>query len=563
LLLFYAPSGLPIRTETLDLTGFSLERFAWDKSGKLMNYNSTSQKKTFGYLPGGTLHYAGEEIYEFSSKNRLCLQGPHLQIDIENIDSFGRPMSVMIKGELIEEEYNNAGELTRQGEKTLEWDPWGKLINVSSHDFTWQAVYDPFGRRIQTNYTQNSEETITTTFYDPEKEFEEIGVKIGSKVYWKFYGPSACDAVSCGSDYFILKYNSLGQLEALITSKDMTPVETLPTAYGPIVDVQSPKDLRSFALALSWRSKAQDPTGFIWMGARYYDPKTAKFLKPDPLGHPICIGLYSYALGDPINYTDPDGRFASQAYNSIKSVILEDFHPSRYRQLAIAANNNYYAKLADDGLSKSTTFTVGSRRSEFYSNIIFINGINNTEEDARESANYLSNLGEGVKISVVYNPMSYKNHRIVSGCLDVLEGARVSLGPDGYAGPFLERAVQQSLQSDPEKYLLIIAHSKGNIDAYNVLSRLDKQAKQKVIFSAVAPAKIIPDYLCKKSFNYTSTRDFVSYLDIYGMLEYGNELQVLKAHENAPTFDHALSSPTFQECLTEIINGQVETRSIR
>ena len=44
------------------------------------------------------------------------------------------------------------------------------------------------------------------------------------------------------------------------------------------------------------------------MGARCYDPNAAGFISPDPLGHTATPDLYSYALGDPINFFDPTGR---------------------------------------------------------------------------------------------------------------------------------------------------------------------------------------------------------------------------------------------------------------
>jgi uncharacterized protein RhaS with RHS repeats len=41
------------------------------------------------------------------------------------------------------------------------------------------------------------------------------------------------------------------------------------------------------------------------MGARYYDPNTARFTQPDPSGQET--NPYLYAAGDPINLTDPSG----------------------------------------------------------------------------------------------------------------------------------------------------------------------------------------------------------------------------------------------------------------
>jgi RHS repeat-associated protein len=91
-------------------------------------------------------------------------------------------------------------------------------------------------------------------------------------------------------------------------------------AYGPLpgqTAVDTGNLLQSLATATVWQGRRLDPTGFYWMGARYYDPGTGRFLSPDPLGHGASLSLYDYAGGDPVNQLDPDGRCVSKvpSYN--------------------------------------------------------------------------------------------------------------------------------------------------------------------------------------------------------------------------------------------------------
>ena len=86
--------------------------------------------------------------------------------------------------------------------------------------------------------------------------------------------------------------------------------------YGPITTPPYENTLLSYARSHLWRSFRSDPTGLIWMGARYYSPRATRFLSPDPIGASNCLNLYHYAYGDPINYHDPDGRFGSAVYHS-------------------------------------------------------------------------------------------------------------------------------------------------------------------------------------------------------------------------------------------------------
>jgi RHS repeat-associated protein len=60
-----------------------------------------------------------------------------------------------------------------------------------------------------------------------------------------------------------------------------------------------------------WRyatSYTDTTTGYLKLGARYYNPTTARFTQPDPAA---TCGGYTYANDNPTNYTDPSGRSAT------------------------------------------------------------------------------------------------------------------------------------------------------------------------------------------------------------------------------------------------------------
>jgi RHS repeat-associated protein len=54
-----------------------------------------------------------------------------------------------------------------------------------------------------------------------------------------------------------------------------------------------------------------DDTGLYYYGARYYDPAIGRFISPDiyiqNFTNPQTINRYSYALNNPLRYTDPTG----------------------------------------------------------------------------------------------------------------------------------------------------------------------------------------------------------------------------------------------------------------
>ncbi len=63
---------------------------------------------------------------------------------------------------------------------------------------------------------------------------------------------------------------------------------------------------------ITYASQMTDPTGLIYLSARYYDPYTGRFLELDPLmGHlsdPQTLDRYVYCANNPLIHTDPKGR---------------------------------------------------------------------------------------------------------------------------------------------------------------------------------------------------------------------------------------------------------------
>ncbi|MEM7174423.1 MAG: RHS repeat-associated core domain-containing protein [Chlamydiota bacterium] len=88
--------------------------------------------------------------------------------------------------------------------------------------------------------------------------------------------------------------------------------------YGPKQPSLPAHDVTFYAQTLAWHSKETDPTGLIWLGKRYYNPQTGRFLSPDPVGGFACIDMYGYVAGDPINFYDLDGRWKSDLYSVIR-----------------------------------------------------------------------------------------------------------------------------------------------------------------------------------------------------------------------------------------------------
>jgi len=77
---------------------------------------------------------------------------------------------------------------------------------------------------------------------------------------------------------------------------------------------QQPTSTTGYVLNLRYPGQYYDTeTGFMYNGARYYEPSTGRFPQPDPSGVQGGFGLYIYGLNNPLHYFDPDGLQAQPA----------------------------------------------------------------------------------------------------------------------------------------------------------------------------------------------------------------------------------------------------------
>ncbi|MCX6934091.1 MAG: RHS repeat-associated core domain-containing protein, partial [Verrucomicrobia bacterium] len=153
----------------------------------------------------------------------------------------------------------------------------------------------------------------------------EIGVAVNGAKAWKVYGPDL--------DGVFGSLQGTGGLEAAITDADRSTsgvigdqfgngvaavtggnlswFATRVGSYGPLPgsEVQTLTEVSKLAESTAWRGRRVDATGFIFLGARYYEPNGGRFLSADPMGHGASMSLYDYCNGDPVNSFDPDGRY--------------------------------------------------------------------------------------------------------------------------------------------------------------------------------------------------------------------------------------------------------------
>ena len=554
--LSYTKSGLPHKTFIhIRGEGFS-EKMSWNSSSKLESYEGFGKERSCFYTPSNNLEQIGDEKYQLDfggigpgkvTKTKAYALTP------DNTDLFGRPTFYEEEGAVI---YDALGQLVQKGEASYGFDPWGRLVSVSSCFLEWRGVYDALGRLLKVKEQEEGRTTTTKFYYDPEGEFKELGVEVDEKAFWKLSGPALVDAVIDDNEQVAyLTYNTLQQLEVITTKEGITTQSSYPEAYGySSYQAPSPLTLVEYAFSISWRGLRVDSTGLILIGARYYDPKYGTFLTPDPAGPLVCLDLYTYAMSDPINYYDPDGRFASSLYKggvgafklgALAVDVLHRHSPSYHGTRLLS--NKVSAWMVDYGFSRSKDLEIpGIKDSNI--GINFVPGIRYSLEETKKMGEYIREFSGHLSIQLTH-AASYGS---------ILDPIMCLLDKIGWRFPptiLLRRKwIAFFKKNGPDAVYLQICHSRGGLHVKKALLDTPKEIRDRIIVLAIAPAAIIPKELCMDSFNYMSKRDFVTLTDVIGYAKHKDELIILEPHPDAPLVDHSFTSPTFKKAIGEAIS---------
>ena len=281
--------------------------------------------------------------------------------------------------------YDAAGAVTARGieeaiNQDLTWDSFGRLVTVSQRNnndrgYNWKTTYDGLGRRLQTSYcdatgNQTTSSALTINYYyDPEVEFLELGRDYFGRT-WNLYGPD-CSGTYGGAqgvggletttaeghdEVHGIVNNVFGDILGITTGGVFNPWGNVLGGYGAM-----PGSSVNADLVPQWRSHYLDWTGFYYMGTRYYEPKSGRFLSPDPLGHDASLSLYDYCDGDPVNGLDPDGRCGKAAINAEVHEMTEGpgFIGDRFGIEALSNYRDNVNYMANKGLYEAPDLKTG------------------------------------------------------------------------------------------------------------------------------------------------------------------------------------------------------------
>jgi|GEM_PF-1755090 len=423
------------------------------------------------------------------------------------------------------------------------YDAYDRLAFVDKEDHIINYIYDALHRRLA---KITPDETILY-IYDG---LNEIGSVIDGQIHdLRVLGPGRGAEIGGAVliEYQQTPYQPLhtinGDLIGLIdlTTGALAHQRTF-TAFGETAD--------PFPLTWGFQSKRFDPeTGLYFFGRRYYEPETGRFFTPDPRGFEAITNRYYYVLNNPLLLVDEYGLYTE---------LASDLFPRRPHPQTLPYYSNGIPKIEPRKFetlgnrkqtwTQSSNSDLGRPEPGDFLRYTSVNGIRNTFDMARESAEHVSDCVGGYNIHLTHNA----THGVIQ------DGIECALLLRGYATEPVSRLMDNwnnLLDNGPQgRYIIHFAHSQGGAVTRNALALMEEEKRNRIFVVGCATLLHTPNELCAGSWHFGSHNDVVPFLQYWFSKKDNFEpanIDFFKKHSDAPMFDHSINSPTFRNQITQ------------
>jgi RHS repeat-associated protein len=201
--------------------------------------------------------------------------------------------------------YDANGNMIKRNGQQLRWNAENQLqLITTAKNRAVRYSYDAWGDRVLQERLRNGKVTERTFFFAP---YVDDSTSAGLNKY--FYAGDRLVARKNSTGTFTYHSDRLGSTR-LVTDRTGRPRQRYD--YQPFGErVGQPTSTFSNDIRFAGQ-RIDDLTGLVYMNARFYDPRLARFasadsLVPDPF-EPQALNRYAYAYNNPTSYTDPSGH---------------------------------------------------------------------------------------------------------------------------------------------------------------------------------------------------------------------------------------------------------------
>ncbi len=312
----YDPVGNTQAVDTTLPTGTDNQQFCYDELDRLTSA-STNTTTPCGTQSAGTLSAANyTESFTYDQNNRLTT-GPLGSYTYGNVVPGDAVTAI---GPSYTAAYNTAGDMTCRSlivtlpcsastsSTTMSYDILNRLQGWQDEPtkptMTAQYSYDGEGNRVQQVRTNLATQTSTTTQYiGAYEQISTTGGTGGTKTTTKYYDAGVVTAVSVNGAISYLVQDALGSINEAISSSGNTALVTATQLFTPYGGTRYTTG--SMPTVIGFTGQQGDPSGLVYMNARYYDPLAGQFTSADTVQGPNRFG---YVAGNPTSFTDPTGH---------------------------------------------------------------------------------------------------------------------------------------------------------------------------------------------------------------------------------------------------------------
>ena len=331
--------------------------YDWDKLGNLKSRTSgegaSALVETFGYdgLNRLTSHRAGTGAVQSTTYdgygNVRSRTGAGTYAYGADSGASGRPhavASVTGNGVTTTHAYDANGSLTSSSDgRTVAYAAFGKAKSISKGGRTSAFAHGPDRARFR-RADDDGNGNATTTLYLGNVErvtHPDATVTVRRRIGGVAIELEGTARGGCEADAvrYVLR-DHLGSVDRLIDASGAAAQSAGFTAWGARRDPNDWTELadaaaRSFDACATNRGftghETLDAVGAVHMNGRLYDPALARFLRADPfVQFPTDLqshNRYSYALNNPLAYTDPNGYFLKGLLRPLASIVISVWLP--------------------------------------------------------------------------------------------------------------------------------------------------------------------------------------------------------------------------------------------
>jgi RHS repeat-associated protein len=247
--------------------------------------------------PYGIIDYTYDGVGNRLTKTENGVTGNYAYVTDTNI------LNTVTNTDTIIYTHDANGNITGIGNKTLTYNQNNRLIRVEENGTTLgEYTYNGLGQRVIKEV-----DGITTIFhYDFNGNIiteSTIDGTFTKEYLYRGKGRSAMVDVSSGEIYYFGN-DRLGTPQILTDSTNTVVWEGIYKPFGEADVNPNSSVVNNFRFSGQYYDQE---TGLHYNYHRYYDPKTGRYLKPDPIGMEAIAHLFAYVGNNPINEIDPSG----------------------------------------------------------------------------------------------------------------------------------------------------------------------------------------------------------------------------------------------------------------